>query len=126
MDHIGILGNTIEEIAADKCEIIKSGCKVVSAKQKPEVKKILEEKAERTGCPFTEAKPELLIIQKETYKGMDVETPDFGNLHSGLTGEYQFVRFEKKDTKYRKKLCKLVWQRQSGREDLPVCGRIHL
>ena len=89
MDHIGILGNTIEEIAADKCEIIKSGCKVVSAKQKPEVKKILEEKAERTGCPFTEAKPELLIIQKETYKGMDVETLDFGNLHSGLTGEYQ-------------------------------------
>lgn len=89
MDHIGILGNAIEEIAADKCEIIKSGCKVVSAKQKPEVKKILEEKAERTGCPFTEAKPELLIIQKETYKGMDVETPDFGNLHSGLTGEYQ-------------------------------------
>ena len=61
----------------------------MSAKQKPEVKKILEEKAERTGCPFTEAKPELLIIQKETYKGMDVETPDFGNLHSGLTGEYQ-------------------------------------
>lgn len=89
MDHIGILGNTIEEIAADKCEIIKPGCKVVSTKQKPEVKKILEEKAERTGCSFTEAKPELLTIQKETYKGMDIETPDFGSLHSGLTGECQ-------------------------------------
>ena len=89
MDHIGVLGNTIEEIAADKCEIIKPGCNVVSAKQKPEVKKILEEKAERTGCPFTEAKPELLTIQKETYKGMDIETPDFGSLHSGLTGECQ-------------------------------------
>ena len=89
MDHIGILGNTIEEIAADKCEIIKPGCKVVSAKQKPEVRKILEEKAERTGCPFTEAKPELLTIQKETYRGMDADVPDFGSLHSGLTGEYQ-------------------------------------
>lgn len=89
MDHIGILGNTIEEIAADKCEIIKSGCKVVSAKQKPEVKKILEEKASNTGCSFTEAKPELLMIQEETYRGMDVDALDFGKLHSGLTGEYQ-------------------------------------
>lgn len=89
MDHIGVLGNTIEEIAADKCEIIKPGCKAVSAKQREEVRKVLEEKAVRTGCSYKEAKPENLTVLGESYKGMEISTEAFGTLQSTLTGAYQ-------------------------------------
>ena len=35
MDHIGVLGNTLEEIARDKAGIIKSGSEVVTGRQQP-------------------------------------------------------------------------------------------
>ena len=40
-DHIGVLGNTLEEIAENKAGIIKPGCAVVSAEQKMSVREIL-------------------------------------------------------------------------------------
>ena len=45
MDHIGVIGNTLSEIAENKAGIIKPGCIVVSAPQKQEVREILEQKA---------------------------------------------------------------------------------
>lgn len=44
MDHIGVIGNTLSEIAENKAGIIKPGCIVVSAPQKQEVREILEQK----------------------------------------------------------------------------------
>ncbi len=43
MDHMGFLGNTLEEIARVKAGIIKPDTKVVSTVQKPEVRRVLEE-----------------------------------------------------------------------------------
>ena len=45
MDHMAFLGNTLEEIAAHKAGIIKSGAEIVSGIQDPEVLEILREKA---------------------------------------------------------------------------------
>ena len=36
-DHMGILGNTLEEIAGEKAGIMKTGCAVVTTEQQPEV-----------------------------------------------------------------------------------------
>lgn len=44
-DHMALLGNTLEEIAAAKAGIIKPGCPCVSAQQEPKVKKVLEQTA---------------------------------------------------------------------------------
>lgn len=44
MDHMGFLGDTLEEIAAVKAGIIKPGAGVVSAPQRPEVRRILEDR----------------------------------------------------------------------------------
>ncbi len=44
-DHMALLGNTLEEIAAAKAGIIKPGCPCVSAQQEPQVKKVLEQTA---------------------------------------------------------------------------------
>ena len=52
MDHIGVLGDTLEEIAENKAGIIKPGCAVISAVQKPEVTEILKRRAEKLGLEF--------------------------------------------------------------------------
>ena len=44
-DHMGILGESVEEIATVKSGIIKNKCCVVSAKQSPEVMKVLRQVA---------------------------------------------------------------------------------
>ena len=36
MDHMSFLGNTLAQIAEKKAGIIKDGCRVVTARQKPE------------------------------------------------------------------------------------------
>lgn len=53
MDHIGILGNTLREIAACKSGIIKPGAAVVTGPQEPEAMEVLEEAAKNMGCPIT-------------------------------------------------------------------------
>ena len=44
MDHMGFLGNTLEEIAAEKAGIIKKNFKVVSYDQSESVRNVIEEK----------------------------------------------------------------------------------
>jgi dihydrofolate synthase / folylpolyglutamate synthase len=52
MDHMDYLGETLEEIAQVKAGIIKSGSIVITASNRPEVLKILREKAKLVGTPF--------------------------------------------------------------------------
>lgn len=54
MDHMGVLGNTLGEIAACKAGIMKPGCEVVSASQPPEVLGVLKDRAIEAGCGFTQ------------------------------------------------------------------------
>ena len=43
-DHLGVIGNNLEEIAETKSGIIKPGCQVVSARQKESVRAVLKRK----------------------------------------------------------------------------------
>ena len=54
MDHMGVLGNTLGQIAACKAGIIKPGCEVVSAHQPLEVLSVLKDRAGEKGCVFTQ------------------------------------------------------------------------
>ncbi len=67
---IGVIGNTLSEIAENKAGIIKPGCIVVSAPQKQEVREILEQKARQFGCPIIYAEPEKSSCLEEDYRGM--------------------------------------------------------
>jgi len=49
-DHSHYLGDTLEEIAAEKAGIFKPGVPVVSAPQPPAAARVLEETAARLGC----------------------------------------------------------------------------
>lgn len=54
LDHQRWLGDTLEQIAAEKAGIIKPGVPCLSASQVPEVGRVLREVAARQGSPFRE------------------------------------------------------------------------
>ncbi len=53
LDHMNVLGNTLAEIAGEKCGIIKPGIPVVSSPQQPEALAVIEEHARKKGSPLT-------------------------------------------------------------------------
>ena len=50
MDHMTVLGRTLEEIAAQKAGIIKEHCRVISAGQKKEALQMIEQEAGKYKC----------------------------------------------------------------------------
>jgi dihydrofolate synthase/folylpolyglutamate synthase len=89
MDHMQFLGNTLTEIAAQKAGIIKSGCRVVYMKQKPEVMEVIKQTAAEVGaeCVAADASKATNVKygvtkQKFDYDGMK-------RLEISLAGTYQ-------------------------------------
>ena len=58
LDHMNVLGNTLPEIAREKCGIIKPGIPVVSSPQKPEAMRVIKE-------VFTKMRSDLTVVGKE-------------------------------------------------------------
>lgn len=56
-DHIHILGDTLEEIAAEKAGIIKHGTPVFSAPQNDRARKVIQRVADKEKAPLSEARP---------------------------------------------------------------------
>lgn len=90
-DHMGILGDTLEEIARNKAGIIKPGCGIVSARQEPEVKKVLKERAEQAGCESVFAKPEEAALIEESCLGQLFSYKDMEDIKIRLAGRYQIL-----------------------------------
>lgn len=61
-DHMGFLGNTLEEITENKAGIIKPGCVVVSAAQEEAVKKVLKKAADKNHVPIQFAEPDKVQV----------------------------------------------------------------
>lgn len=55
LDHTKVLGSTIPEIAAEKAGILKSGCPVVMAHNRPEAAQVIRARAQELYCPLYEA-----------------------------------------------------------------------
>lgn len=91
MDHMGILGDTLEEIARNKAGIIKPGCTVVSAHQVPEVRAIIETRASEGGCPILFAEPEKAEVTEESCLGQAFSYKAMENIRIRLAGTYQIL-----------------------------------
>ena len=89
VDHLGVIGDTLEEIAQTKSGIIKPGCTVVSARQQENVRLILRKKAESLNCIYTEAEPEQMSIEKEDYKGLTFSYKKYAHMQNHIAGECQ-------------------------------------
>lgn len=91
MDHMGILGKTLPEIAAAKAGIMKKGAVAVSAKQSPEVFAVLKERAEALSVPLYEAEPEQINGRGSKLTGQKFAYQEFRDLTISLAGRYQLA-----------------------------------
>jgi len=53
MDHVGVLGHTLTEIAREKAGIIKPGVPIITLKQKPEAMEVITRTAREREAPLT-------------------------------------------------------------------------
>ena len=87
LDHIGFLGDTIEEIARHKAGIIKRNCPVIIYGQSTEVIRVIEEVATSLNAPFVVSKTDDVEEYPFIYK------TDSGYIYEGLApslmGTYQ-------------------------------------
>lgn len=89
MDHIGILGNTLEEIAMQKAGIIKPHTVVVSAEQKPEAAQVIRKVCEEQNCSLREVEEAQIT---EVVYGCDGQCFSYKNrkqIQISLAGSYQ-------------------------------------
>lgn len=89
LDHMELLGDTVEKIAEDKCDIIKQGCIVISYPEQPEeAKKVIKARTKELSCPLVVPQ----IADFHFYKGQAFENRfEYGgyNLELKLTGRHQ-------------------------------------
>ena len=85
-DHTQVMGDTLEQIAGEKAGIIKRGAPVIVARQKPEVYRVIAEKAEEMGATLYPA-PDVEPLRQDKHgtKFLCGET----ELEIPLLGDYQ-------------------------------------
>ena len=131
MDHMSFLGNTLSEIAEKKAGIIKDGCHVVTALQKPEAMEVIEQtcKKHQAVCTVADASraetlEESCLGQTIRYRGETYQIPLAGvyqkenavvalNVLEVLNGlGFPTSQEQRKD-----------WKRLPGMEDLLFCAK---
>lgn len=134
MDHMKFLGGSLTEIAGHKAGIIKSGCAVVSACQKPEAMAVVRQTAEDMHCPLGVAEEgSIRNLRRGSGKSIERQRFDYTSadghvwkqLEIALGGVFQPANallaietvhalggrgFEVKEAAIRKGLRETVWQ----------------
>ncbi|KAJ3676211.1 hypothetical protein LUZ60_003623 [Juncus effusus] len=77
MDHMEILGNTIEQIASEKAGIFKHNCPAFTVPQVPQATSVLQDIASQLMIPLEVSSP----LDEEKLKGLKL----------GLDGDHQFI-----------------------------------
>lgn len=88
MDHMSFLGNTLGEIAEKKAGIIKKGSFVLTASQKPEARRVIQEASERLQVPYVQSNPDEAQIVEESVEGQTFRYRG-EEYHISLGGVYQ-------------------------------------
>ncbi len=91
MDHMKMLGSSLEEIARQKAGIIKENCTVVSCGQKEEAMRVIRREAERFGCPLRIAGEKDISHVKYGLTRQRFSYGGHKNLEISLAGKYQIT-----------------------------------
>ena len=93
IDHMDRLGNTIEEIAAEKAGIIKDGCPVVTSASDARALRVIERTAEEHKSMFFETTNLPIRITEEGISGscfdVDVQGVSFEGVRIAMAGRHQ-------------------------------------
>lgn len=90
-DHMGVLGESLGEIGSNKAGIIKRGCAVVTAGQKPEVMRVFKQRAGELGCRMYTADSSEAQILEESWSGQRFTYRNWKDMPISLAGRYQIV-----------------------------------
>jgi dihydrofolate synthase/folylpolyglutamate synthase len=98
MDHVKVLGNTLEAIAREKAGIIKAGIPVITAPQRPEAMRVIRDTCEERGAPLTTVGADWRGCYLEAdysgqrlsiYRDGHEDTPEHPNVKIPLLGAHQ-------------------------------------
>ena len=89
MDHTETLGNTLEEIAAQKGGIVKEGTPTVMALQEPSAVAVVQQICNQHHAPLALADPERLRVLDASVAGQTLEDREYGKLKLPLAGAHQ-------------------------------------
>ncbi|MDO5424509.1 MAG: folylpolyglutamate synthase/dihydrofolate synthase family protein [Eubacteriales bacterium] len=89
LDHMGILGNSLAEIAWQKAGIIKPGTRVVSMNQPPEAMQVIEEECKKQGAALTIADARKATDVEYGWEGQSFSYKAWKHLKISLAGSYQ-------------------------------------
>ena len=89
MDHMEILGESLEQIALAKAGIIKNKCYVISAKQQPEVMKVLRQAAAFRRAKFFTADAAKAKHVKSGVTKQHFSYDKYKNLEISMLGQFQ-------------------------------------
>ena len=88
-DHMGILGDTLEEIAEKKAGIMRKGVFAVSARQESNVEAVLKAQAEKTGTELVFATESSVTVLESTLEKQIFSYGEYENIEIFLGGEHQ-------------------------------------
>ena len=89
LDHVAILGDTEEKIAAEKAGIIKSGVTVLWCGSHEGAERVIKEKADELGVEFIKIDRSTLKIKNMTLEGTDFDFGGHTDIRIPLLGSYQ-------------------------------------
>lgn len=92
-DHMDRLGNTIEEIAAEKAGILKEGVPAVINVDKPEAARVIARKAYEKNCVLHDVTKIKYAITDKAIEGYKFDTniygTDYAEVEIGMVGKHQ-------------------------------------
>ncbi len=89
LDHMAVLGDTLEKIAAEKAGIIKERCPVLYGGEENSVRTVIEQRAKEKKAPFYTTDRSTLFVKKSDLFGSVFDYQDLRELSISLSGLYQ-------------------------------------
>ena len=91
MDHMAVLGNTIQKIAMKKAGIIKPGASVVCLAENSEVVEVVRRVCKQKECQLTLVDKNEILCKSATIKGQVFQYKSYKKLKISLLGEHQLT-----------------------------------
>lgn len=89
LDHTDVLGDTVAQIAREKCGILRAGVPCICyPKQAPEALEVIREEAQRVGAPLSMGTPDAVTVLETGIEGSHIRYGDL-ELHIPLMGAHQ-------------------------------------
>lgn len=89
LDHMGVLGGSLSEIAKNKAGIMKTGSRVVALKGDDDVMKVLAGRAKELSIPLRIADPAELKGMNSSLEKQSFHYGEYRNLTIHMAGKYQ-------------------------------------